>query len=676
MSNHLRASRSPYLKQHSENPVDWYPWQDEAFKKAEKEDKPIFLSIGYSTCHWCHVMAHESFEDAVVAERLNDVFVSIKVDREERPDIDAVYMKAAMLATGKGGWPLSIFMTPSGEPFFAATYIPKTSRYGMIGLIDLIERIEHLWKHSREELLSSSREIVSALRKQDPGSTSSLKPTILAKAFHDFKGRFDTEFGGFGGAPKFPSPHQSLFLLRYYSKTKDPEALDMVSRTLKSILSGGINDHIGGGFHRYSTDSKWLVPHFEKMLYDQAMHVLVYSEAYRATDDESFRNAVERTVEYVRRDMTSREGLFFSAEDADSEGEEGKFYLWSHKQIISILGKEEGKRFADQFNIAKSGNYHDEVTGRRSGRNIPHLKMGSIPGQFKNHLELLRREREKRVKPSRDEKILTDWNAMMISALARAGASLGNDVCIDMAEEAIKALRSNLRENGKWFHSFIENERAVPAMLDDIAFLSLAYFDLYEATFKIEYLRYGIDMVEILVRDFLDDENGGFFQTSSHGEVLISREKEGYDGAIPSGNSAAAWALVRAARMTGRSRLEEIAEKVFSFFSKDIERAPAGFAMMLSAYLHGVGPSKEIVISGDKDDKETEKMIEAVRTSFYPSKVVLLKERGPKGLELEEIAPFSADNEPLEGKTTAYVCEGWNCDIPTQDPDRLKRSLR
>ncbi len=675
MVNHLKNEKSPYLRQHRENPVDWHPWGDDAFHKAKTEDKPIFLSIGYSTCHWCHVMAHESFEDKKVADIMNDIFVPIKVDREERPDIDAVYMKAALLATGRGGWPLSIFMTPEGEPFFAATYIPKSSRYGMMGLMDLMERIDHLWKHSRDELLSSSREIVKALKNQGDGEGGGLKPKILDKAFKTFGGRFDEQFGGYGNAPKFPSPHQMLYLLRYYSKTRDQDSLKMAERTLRAIFSGGINDHVGGGFHRYSTDRKWLVPHFEKMLYDQAMLVMAFTEAYLATGENLFKHAVERTVEYLRRDMTSPEGLFYSAEDADSEGEEGKFYVWSHDQIISILGKKEGKRFADHFNVEKRGNYHDEATGSILGKNILHLDAGSAPGEFQDHLEILRKEREKRVRPSRDEKILADWNALMISALSRAGSSLGNDDYVKMAEKAMKALESNLKEKQQWYHRYIEGEKAVHAMLDDIAFLSLAYLDLYEATFEMEYLKSGIGMVDTLASEFRDEENGGFFQTSEDGEVLISREKEGYDGAMPSGNSAAAMALVRVSRMTGRTEYEEIAERTFFNFSGDIERAPTGFAMMLSAYMHAVGPSREIVISGDREARETKEMIEAVRTSFYPAKVILLKEKGPKGRELEKLAPFTKENEPLEGKSTAYVCEGWNCEIPTTDPKALEDSL-
>ncbi len=404
MTNHLIDAKSPYLKQHANNPVDWHPWGVDAFEKAKKEDKPIFLSIGYSTCHWCHVMAHESFEDEEVATRINDVFVSIKVDREERPDIDSVYMKAAMLATGRGGWPLSIFMTAEGEPFFAATYIPREARYGMMGLIDLIDRINHLWKNDREGLLASSREIVKAMRVEKRTKGGELSTEILDMAFDSYSKQYDGDFGGFGSQPKFPSPHQLLFLMRYYKRTGNPKALEMAERTLQAIGSGGIIDHVGGGFHRYSTDRKWMVPHFEKMLYDQALLISAFTEEYQITRNEYYKRIVERTIDYIQRDMTSKDGLFYSAEDADSEGEEGKFYVWDLDEIIKVLGKDEGKEFAARFNVKKEGNFHDESSGRRTGNNILHLDIGSEI-VYEKDLEFLRIAREKRIRPSRDEKV-------------------------------------------------------------------------------------------------------------------------------------------------------------------------------------------------------------------------------------------------------------------------------
>ncbi len=675
MPNHLVDAKSPYLKQHAENPVDWHPWGEDAFKKAKKADKPIFLSIGYSTCHWCHVMAHESFEDEEVASRMNEVFISIKVDREERPDIDSVYMKAAMLATGRGGWPLSIFMTPEGEPFFAATYIPRDARYGMMGLIDLIVRIDHLWKNDREGLLSSSREIVNAMRTEKRTKGGALTTEVLDRSFDNFSKQYDSEFGGFGSQPKFPSPHQLLFLMRYHKRTKNPKALEMAERTLQAIGSGGINDNVGGGFHRYSTDRKWMVPHFEKMLYDQAMLISAFTEAYLITRNEYYKKTVERTIDYIQRDMTSKDGLFYSAEDADSEGEEGKFYVWDLDGIISVLGKDEGKKFASHFNVKKEGNFHDESSGRRTGKNILHLGIGSETAGFENDLEFLRIEREKRIRPSRDEKILTDWNALMISSLSKAGQAFQDERLIKMAVEAMNALENHSSHEGKWFHRFMDGERAVPMMLDDIAFLSLAYLDLYEATFEIGYLKKGIDLAERMVRDFFDKEEGGFYQTSMDSEVLISREKEAYDGAIPSGNSIAALVLIRVSRMTGRTKYEDMTERTFSHFSEDMKRAPTGFAMMLSTYMHAVGPSREIVIAEGENRDITLDMIDSIRKIYLPQKVLLLKKMDESGREMEGFAPFTIENIPLDGRTTAYVCEGWNCNVPTTDPALLKETL-
>ncbi len=673
MANHLADEKSPYLEQHVDNPVDWYPWGEEAFRKARELDRPIFLSIGYSTCHWCHVMAHESFEDEQVARKMNEVFISIKVDREERPDIDSVYMKAAMLATGKGGWPLSIFMTAEKEPFFTATYIPRNSRYGMAGFIDLIDRIDLLWNNDREELLTNARDLVNAMKSISNTETKQLEENVVERAFKNFNTMFDQVHGGFGNARKFPSPHQLMFLLRYYQRTGN--GAGMIEGTLDPILAGGINDHVGGGFHRYSTDREWLVPHFEKMLYDQAMLVMTFTEAYLSTKKKIYKRTVERTVDYVLRDLRSDDGLFYSAENADSEGVEGNFYVWDRDEILRKLGNEEGERFCSHFNVDINGNFHDGPTGRTTGKNILHLRKETSSEGFEEGLEKLRNEREERIRPSRDEKVLTDWNALMISSLARAGQAFSNDKYIKIALSSIRALETYLGKDGRWFHRYMDGERKVEAMLDDLAFLSLAYLDLYEATFDVEFLVSALKIIEEMIEDFHDTKNGGFYQTSMRSEELISREKGAYDGAMPSGNSAAAWSLIRASRMTGRTDLEEIAYGTFNAFSADIERSPTGFSMMLSAYIHAIGPSREIVIAGDRKDPATGRMIDIIRGSFLPDKVVLLKEPGKNGMEIERIAPFTKQNIQIEGRTTAYVCQGWNCDVPTTDPERLRSAL-
>ena len=679
MTNHLAGEKSPYLRQHDDNPVDWYPWGEEAFKRAKELDRPIFLSIGYSTCHWCHVMAHESFEDEKVAARMNEVFIPVKVDREERPDIDSVYMKAAVASTGRGGWPLSVIMTPDGKPFFCGTYIPKRPRYGMVGLLDLIDRIEHLWRGSRNELTDISEQIIENINDERTGEVD-LNGSLLSTAVGDLQRTYDGVHGGFKGPPKFPSPHQLLFLFNRYGITRDRGALEMAVGTLTGMALGGIHDHVGGGFHRYSTDEKWLVPHFEKMLYDQAMLLSAYTEGYLVTGKELFRRTALDIVEYVMGQMRSGDGLFYSAEDADSEGVEGKFYVWKYDEIIEVLGKKDGERFCSLFNIGRKGNYRVESTGDRDGKNISYLSSdpfeGVPPEWFERSLRTLRNKRDKRIRPSRDEKVLTDWNSLMISSLARAGRVFNDNSLTEEAVGSMRALRGVMMDDeGKLFHRYMEGEMSVDGMLDDHAFMALAHLDLYEATFDVCWLEGALELLEIMVAKFYDDK-GGFFQTAHGSERLITRTKEGYDGALPSGNSIAALALVLAARMTGRYELEERAKGVFSFFSENMTRYPAGYAMMLLAFSHHVGPSKEIVISGERGDEKTREMLDVIRSSFVPNSVLVLREGGKKAERLGAVAPYTLDSVPIGGVPTAYVCKGLNCDVPIRDPSVLAESLR
>ncbi|MBM4313788.1 MAG: thioredoxin domain-containing protein, partial [Deltaproteobacteria bacterium] len=546
-SNRLSREKSPYLLQHAENPVDWYPWGGEAFDRARREDKPVFLSVGYSTCHWCHVMAHESFEDITVAALLNEVFVCVKVDREERPDIDAVYMHVCQMMTGSGGWPLTIVMTPEKNPFFAATYIPKESRWGRQGLVDLIPRIGSIWKTRRDEVEKAAAQTLSHL--MQPGSeTGELHPeALLVRAFEELRGQFDERYGGFGDSPKFPMPHQIVFLLRHWRRTRSPDALRMAEKTLSAMRQGGIFDQLGHGFHRYSTDRQWLVPHFEKMLYDQALLAMAFTEAFQATGDEIHARTVREVLDYCIRDLCAPEGGFFAAEDADSEGEEGRFYLWSMDEFRRLLDPEELRLAKAAYSLAEEGNFVDPVEPGKRGDNILHPSgspagiaesLGLTETEFLRRLEEVRLRllaaREKRVRPQRDDKILTDWNGLMIAALARAARVLDEPRYFDAARMAIGFILSRLRApDGRLLHRFCKGEAAVTANLDDYAFLIWGLIEAYEAGFDADDLRAALALQEVVDRHFRDSE-GGFFSTPNDGETLLFRPREGHDGAIPS----------------------------------------------------------------------------------------------------------------------------------------------
>jgi uncharacterized protein YyaL (SSP411 family) len=621
-------------------------------------------------------MARESFEDNEVARRMNNIFVPVKVDREERPDIDSVYMKAAALATGRGGWPLTVLMTPDKKPFFIATYIPRVSRYGMTGLLDLIDTVDRMWKDSRDELLASADSIVEALnRRREEKGPKDMDEGMVERAFLHFQGSFDRENGGFGSSPKFPSPHQLIFLIRHWWRTGNMASLEMASTTLRRMRLGGIYDHVGGGFHRYSTDREWLLPHFEKMLYDQAMHVLAYTEAFMATGDPLYEETARSTLDYVIRDLRSPEGGFYSSEDADSEGIEGKFYTWRPDEIHRVLGIEMGTRLIEAFNMEKDGNFRDESTGRRSETNVLHLKGPIKDENFKPMLEKLRTEREKRVRPSRDEKILTDWNGSIISALSKAFQAFGDETYLDAAKEAVEFIWNELRDaEGRILHVHTDGKAAIRGFLEDHSFVLNGLIDLYESTFEIIYLERAVETANMMM-DLFGDKEGGFYQSARDGEELLAREKEAYDGAAPSGNSMAAYGLMRLSRMTGRSGYEEVSDLCKKAFARDIEGAPWGFTQMLQTFMHGSGPAREIVIAGEKKDPAALQMIDAIRSIYLPSKVVLLKEPGPEGDRLSGISPFTKDSLPIEGRTTAYVCQGWNCDVPTTDVNTLSGNL-
>jgi uncharacterized protein YyaL (SSP411 family) len=689
--NHLAASKSPYLLQHADNPVDWYPWGDEAFAKARAEDKPIFLSIGYATCHWCHVMEHESFEDPEVAALMNQVFVNIKVDREERPDIDQVYMKVCQMMTGSGGWPLTIIMTPDKQPFYAATYLPRTSRYGRIGMLDLVPRVETLWSTDRESILGTSRQILAALEKTEsrtPGGA--LDPAIIDTAYGQLSGRYDATNGGFGSAPKFPSPHNLVFLTRYWRRTGNPQALEMVVHTLEEMRLGGVYDQIGFGFHRYSTDAEWLVPHFEKMLYDQAMLIFAYTEAWQATRNPVFERTVREIISYVRRDMTSPDGAFFSAEDADSEGEEGLFYLWTLPEVEEILGKEDAALAASVWNLESDGNFADEVKGERTGRNIPHLSQSHKdaagaatvdPEAFDTRLETVRSrlfaEREKRVHPLKDDKVLTDWNGLMAAAMAFAGRVFSEPEWVGAAAAATTFVNTNMRtDTGRLLHRYRAGDASIPAFLDDYVFLTSAMLELYDATHNAGYIEGAIELQRQTRELFWDAAGGGFFFTAKDNERLLVRQKEIYDGAVPSGNSMAADNFVRIARLTGDPESLKSAEQIFAAFSSEAGQMPSAHCQLMSAIQRGAGASLEVVIAGAAGADDTEALVATVGEMYLPQAAVLLVPPGPSGATIRKLAPFAESYEPVDGKAAAYVCRDFTCQLPTTDPARLAELLQ
>ncbi len=685
--NHLRHEKSPYLLQHADNPVDWYPWGEEAFEKARKEDKPIFLSIGYATCHWCHVMEHESFEDPEVARLMNETFVCIKVDREERPDIDAVYMAVCQMMTGSGGWPLTIIMTPDKRPFFAATYIPKESRYGRMGMLELIPRVKDLWHNHRAELFQGANQIVHLLgQMQETGRRAVLDDSLLTTAFDAFHSQYDARFGGFGSAPKFPSPQNFLFLLRYYHRTGNPEALNMVTHTLTRMRLGGIYDQVGFGFHRYSTDHRWLVPHFEKMIYDQAMLLRAYTEAWQVSNDPLFTQTAQEIATYVLRDMTHPEGGFYSAEDADSEGEEGKFYLWTLDDIRAVLPPEDAELAIRVFNVEAKGNYAEEASGRLTGKNILHLtdppsvlaeQLGMDLQTFTQRLEQIRQRlfefREKRVHPLKDDKILTDWNGLMIAALAYSGRALHQPTYIKAAENAARFIETHLLEGDRLRHRYREGEAAIPGFLEDYAFFINGLIELYQATFDLHWLKLAVTLTQSTITHFADPE-GGFFQTPDDGEILLVRKKEIFDGAMPSGYTVMCENLVRLARLTGHTEWENQASQALEVIGDAIRNSPRGFAYALVALDFAFGPTREVVLAFPSPAIKDSPFVQVAWQGYHPRQVILVQNPRNK-TELAAVAPFTQPLKPLNNQPTAYVCHNFQCELPITDLTQLQQTL-
>ncbi len=679
--NRLVFSKSPYLLQHARNPVDWHEWGPAAFKLAAERDVPVFLSIGYSTCHWCHVMEHESFEDEGVAKLLNEAFVCIKVDREERPDIDQLYMSFTQASTGSGGWPMTVVMTPAKKPFFAGTYFPKDQVGERPGMNQLIPDISKAWTEQRDGVRQMAETITAQLSKMSGGPAGEmLDEKALAEAEKHLVSRYDSVWGGFGYGRKFPVPHEMRFLLRRYAKHGEEPTLEMVQRTLRAWRKGGIFDHVGLGIHRYSTDAEWLAPHFEKMLYDQALCAMAYVEAWQVTKDPLFERAAREILAYVARDLTSPEGGFYSAEDADSEGEEGLFYLWKTSEVRELLEPGDADWVISHFRLKEDGNFKDEATGRLTGRNIPHLEAALTEGGLSKWEPLRRRmfeERETRIHPLKDDKVLTDWNGLMIAAFAKAGRAFGDDELVGYAQRAAEFLRQNLlTKEGRLLKRWRGGEAGLDGMLEDYAFTVMGLLALFEASYDPADLQLAGELVDVALQRFWDDENGGFFLSPDDGEALIVRAKEVYDGARPSGNSVMMGEMLRLSRMTGETAYEARAIETIRAFSPSMQRG-------LSAHTHALGAvdfvesaSREIVIVGDPEHPEVKGMLRLLGKRFAPNDVLLVKVPGPRAEALAKKAPYTAAQVELHTGAAAYVCQNFTCKAPVSTVEELKSLLQ
>ena len=698
--NRLIHEKSPYLLQHAYNPVDWYPWGAEGFAKARRENKPIFLSIGYSTCHWCHVMEHESFENNDVAALMNRYFVSIKVDREERPDIDKIYMTAVQATTGSGGWPMSVFLTPDLKPFYCGTYFPPEPRYGRPGFKELLQRVHDVWETNHDDVVTQAEQITDTLKKHSTlrKTGGELNAAPLKLGFEQLQFSFDSENGGFGGAPKFPRPVALNFLFRYSARAQtrtqlppdSAKARDMALLTLRKMGEGGLFDQLGGGFHRYSVDERWLVSHFEKMLYDQAQLASSYVDAWQITHDPFFANTARRTCDYVLRDMTSPDGGFYSAEDADSEGVEGKFYVWTRKEVEDILGKSEASEiFCRYYGIESAGNWehgnnvlHVALSVEQTAK-LFHKPESEVQSMLDAARERLFAARQKRVRPHRDEKIITAWNGLMISALARAaqvdvghltsgggeaGAASGeatDNQYVAAAERAAQFILSQRIKDGRLMRT-----ETVPAMVEDYALFANGLIELYETDFDPQWLLKAVELSDKMLAFFYDSKDDGFFQTDGRDESILLRSKEDYDGAEPSGNSMATLLLLRLAQFTNQPRYREPAEKTLRLFGRHMREAPQAVPQMLSALDFYLSEPKQIVIAGNLKARDTRAMLDAARQIFLPNKIILVADDWRTN-----VVSYIKDMKMLHGKATAYVCVNYACQLPTTNPSDVLKQL-
>jgi uncharacterized protein YyaL (SSP411 family) len=681
MPNRLADETSPYLLQHKDNPVDWYPWGPEALERAKAEDRPILLSVGYSACHWCHVMEHESFEDPETAAMMNERFVNVKVDREERPDIDSIYMTAVQAMTNHGGWPMTVFLTPDGAPFWGGTYFPPEPRHGMPSFRQVLTAIGDAYLERRGDVEKSAEELTDVLRQ---GSLSrpaagTLEPSILDRAFHTLGARFDARWGGFGGAPKFPQPMMLEFLLRQWKRTGNGEALRMADFTLRKMAAGGMYDHVGGGFARYSVDAKWLVPHFEKMLYDNALLARAYLHAWQATDDPEHRRVVEETLFWVEREMTSPEGGFHSALDADSEGEEGKFYLWTPDEVDALLGPDEGPIFRRYYDVTEHGNFEH--------RNIPHTdeRLEHVAEERGITIERLREviaggrrvlyeARAKRVWPGLDDKVLASWNAMMLHAFAEAARVFERSDWLRIAVANAEFLTTALKPEGRLLRTYKDGRAKIPAFLEDHALLADALVAVYEATWDVRWVREARSLADAMLELFWDDGEGVFHDTASDAETLVVRPRDLFDNATPSGNSAAVMALLRLGELTGETRYTSVARRVLEGTADYMARVPAGFGHLLCALDFHLATPREVAVVGAPEAEDAAALVRMVSRTYLPNTVLAFTR--PEDVDAAaEIVPLLQARTAIGGRATAYVCERFACQQPVNDPADLAAQL-
>ena len=678
-TNHLIHETSPYLLQHAHNPVDWYPWSDEAFHKAKSENRPILLSIGYSACHWCHVMERESFEDEKIAALMNDLFVNIKVDREERPDLDEIYMNAVQMLTGRGGWPMTVFLTPEGKPFYGGTYFPPEDRYGVPGFPKILQGVANAYREKPQDVERSVEQILTALQRMSL-STESQQPfssDVIAQSAEQLAQAYDADHGGLGKAPKFPNVGVYELFLRHYHHSKGSRFLEMVTHTLTKMAQGGIYDHVGGGFHRYSVDAKWLVPHFEKMLYDNAQLVRIYAQVYCITGEPFFKQVVDATMTYLVREMLHTEGGFYSTQDADSEGEEGKFFVWTEEEISQILGEEASEIFCRIYDASEAGNFEEKnilhpILTLEQASKFFRRDPKAIESLVSDAKVKLFEEREKRIKPFRDEKILTSWNGLMLSGLAEAIKISRHPAHLEAANRTVDFIFTKMFRDGRLLHTYKNGTAKILGYLDDYAFLAAGLLDLFEATLNRAHLDRAVELAEIMSDEFWDEAGGGFFYTGRSHERLIAQSKPIFDGSIPSGNAVATQVLLRLQHYTGKEDYLKRAERILRAYYNAMENQPFGFAHMLAALDFYLQKPKEVVLVGDKREPKTVELLTKIHSLYVPNMTLQLASPGDS---LEKISSLLAGKKQIEDKPTVYVCHNFTCSRPVVEWDDLKPLL-
>jgi uncharacterized protein len=670
MPNRLAQETSPYLLQHKDNPVDWYPWSDEALQRARDEDRPILLSIGYSACHWCHVMEHESFENPEIAELMNRLFVNIKVDREERPDLDSLYMMAVQMMTGHGGWPMTVFLTPDGRPFYGGTYYPPEDRGPMPGFPRILQAVAEAYQGRRAEIDESADNIADHLRGhfENVPREGQISATVLDEAARNLARVFDRVNGGFGGAPKFPAPMSIELLLRIYSRTRAERALQMAEFTLDKMARGGLYDQVGGGFHRYAVDAIWLVPHFEKMLYDNAQLAHVYTIANQLTDEPFYRTVASETLDYVLREMTSPEGGFYSTQDADTEGHEGKFYIWTPAELREVLGAEDAERVGWLLGVSERGNF--EGSNVLSITNVAD-RMRWRSEEFADARQKLYDSRATRTWPGRDEKVLTSWNGMMLRAFATAAWVFDEPRYVEAARDNARFIRDNLYREGRLLRSWKDGEAKLNGYLEDYANYIDGLLALYGTTFEVEWVQLATELARTMIDEFHAD--GGFYDTGRSHEQLISRPRDAYDNATPSGNSVACEVLLRLSHLTGEVEFSRVATGVLSGYAQHAAENPHGYSRLLCAMDLAIGPAAEIAITGEPDASDTRTLLAAIRNEYLPRVVVAV---APQDSEIAQVLPLVAGRPQQDERATAYVCINYACQLPTTDPQTMLEQVR